>query len=295
MYLLVLATSAMVAIVGVSALMAARLGRAQAALRADAAAAETLARAGLVALANRVGRDAAYAEAAASAGWSEPVALGEGSYRTRVDAAASAGVYPVRVRAAVGDSVRVHGALLREPQRLGPELLTPAGFSGGLSPTVVRGEAEASLEREAERVYVEVSKDGDGWIGLGREVDPEPGAVYRLAVLARTQEGGAAVGLGFERDAGFVTRADVADAWLGADWTEVEAERAFPASLTGGASRVFIQTDANGPDLHVARISLRRVLPAVPAEPVPGSLHRLADDPAFAGAGEALGDAAGSP
>ena len=149
-YLLVLATSVLVATLGISGLMAARLVRVSAVLSADASAAESLAAAGLAAAANRLGRDEAFA-ASPGSGWSAPITLGEGVFRTRIEAVPdSTGLHSVRVRAVVGDAVRVLQAEVREPVRLGPELLANGGFGSGLFPTTAGGDAELTLRREGD-------------------------------------------------------------------------------------------------------------------------------------------------
>ena len=283
-YLLVLATAAMVTTIGLSGLMAARLVRASAALQADAVAAESLAAAGLAAAASRLGLDPAYA-AAPGDGWSSPIVLGGGVYRTRITADPdAAGRHRVRVRAVVGDSVRVLAAVVREPPRLGPELLQNGGFDTGLHPTRVRGEqdVEVRLRRDEPAVHAQISRRERSSDGLTQEVRGgfATGAVYRLAARVRMPWGSDGVRIGLERRGFSVTTSTHHSARVGSTWERIEADLSPPTGFLATAEEFFVATDGEANDLHVGLISLRRVLDAAPAGVVGGSLAWLPDEPA---------------
>ncbi|MBB6442477.1 hypothetical protein [Phycisphaera mikurensis] len=283
-----LGTSAMVAILGISGLLAARLVRATAALGTDAAVAESLAVAGVAAAANRLGRDAAFA-AAPPAGWAGPEPLGEGSLHTKVEPEpGSPGVHRVRVRAQVGDSVRVLAATLREPPRLGPELLPNPSFEHGVAPTLGRGDEDAELRRVrlgGRRVAELDDRDepSDG-LEVPMPADLLTDATFRLAATARVTSGGDHLRVGLEaRALHLVVQQAVVGPVAGAFVTIVD-DLTLPPLPPLGSRYFFVETRDGTAGLQVDSVSLRRVLDPVAAEVLPGSLRWLADDDRPAGA-----------
>ena len=279
-YLLVLATTTLVAVLGISGLMAARLERVGTTLGADAAAAGALAHAGLAAAAHRLGHDAAWA-AAPGTGWTTPLTLGEGAYSIRVtEDAYRPGVHAVRVRAVVGRSVRVLQAKVREPPRLGPELLLNAEFEEGLFPSEGRGSdgVEITRVRTPQRVVAVEDRDDPG-DGIQQELRTPlvPDATYRVSVRVRLPAGPDTVRVGLERETTFVGAATFAQGLGGESWAEVSAEVSPPLG-SGGVERFFVRTENDKKKLQIDRISLRRVLAPVAGEALPGSFGWVADD-----------------
>lgn len=283
-YLLVLATSSLVAIVGISGLLAARLERGATELEADAVVAASIASAGLVAARAQLGLGpAAPADGTA---WGPEVALGEGAYRLRVTALGDRpGVHRVRVRATAGEAVRVLLAEVAMGAELGPELLRNPDFQAGLHPTENHGAGDPRIEvldASAER-FVRVSQRSNAGVGIEQRLafEPNANATHRLLCRLRQPDGPGVVTLGLVRPTVILPATSSFMVNAGEDFASVSADLDIPSGMINTRLRCFVRTEGNTDDLDIAGWSLREVLRPQPAQGVPGSRAWVADDGAL--------------
>lgn len=280
-YLLVLATSSLVAIVGISGLLAARLERGATELEADAVVAASIASAGLVAARAQLGLGPA--APAGGTAWGPEVALGEGAYRLRVTALGDRpGVHRVRVRATAGEAVRVLLAEVTMAAELGPELLRNPDFGAGLHPTENHGAGDPRIEvldASAER-FVRVSDRGSAGTGIEQRLvaDLKPGSTYRLSCRLRQSDGGGVAVLGLVRPSVVLPATTSFIAATDEGFSRVQGDLQVPGGLANTRVRCFVRTQGNTDDLDIAGWSLREVLRPQPAQGVPGSRAWVADE-----------------
>ncbi len=288
-YVLVLGVTAIVGIIGMSALLAVRLEHRGVAGRADAAQAQQLANAALQIVHARLAADPGWRNAHTSGQWSAYENIdGIGRFRFKLadedDADPSNHEAPVRLtaQAQVGRATRLVSVALQptaDPSNLGPELLTNGDFEAGSGPFFGHPSGTATLESSNDN-----PRSGGGMLRVkGRSRNTAgpaqnltakltPGKTYRVSAWVRTKDSAATVRLGFVSNMLLLLpRYDTLSAPVSTGWTFVTGDVPFlEFSLLPTYGYWTLHTASGTQELMVDDASVREVLYAAADAEAPG-------------------------
>ena len=297
-YLLVLGVTSLVAVIGISALLAVRLQHAGVNDRADAVQARQSADAALRIVHARLAADPAWRSGFTHDVWSPAEPLAGDSFTFKLvdedDGDLANDDDPARLvaRAVSGHAVRLASVEVTSNLDAGSggdaAMIDNGDAEAGLSPFIGYPSGNADVELSTESPH-----DGNQMLGVKNRDSTDAGlavdvsdsialsATYRVSAWVRVPAGSATVRVGFRLNELLSSRHVYVSKPVGAVWTEVVGDVTTPAlSLLPSSSYFLISTASGTRELQVDDISVTRIEDPDDAAPriVAGSYRRDLDE-----------------